>query len=170
MRRGGAASLTGTTLLWEGLAAECAALTRVPLGSSLGTFSSQPTIVTGTSSLKPEQKIELCFAGLVLGRLQTTLPQAGRVVGMDAQAHTVDLRDKYADLRPHLDTLQQWVSGPPADPPPVVLIVPPVKVAELFTVKAAVPPRVPALMVSTEVEPGEFMKRFAPPRCSSFAR
>jgi len=119
--RGGSACLTGTTLQWQGVAAECAALTRVSLRSSLGDFSYQPTIVTGTFSLTPEQKIELCFAGLILGRLQTTLPQAGRVVGMDAQAHTVDLRDKYTDLKPLLDTLQQWVIAPPADPPPVVL-------------------------------------------------
>lgn len=117
----GRAHLTGTTLHWQGLEAECAALTRVSIGSSLGDFSYEPTIVTGTYSLTAEQKIQVSFAGLVLGHIQTTLPQAGRVVGMDSQARSLDLRDRYKDLRPLLETLHRWMGASPVEPPPVVL-------------------------------------------------
>jgi len=119
--RRGTAYVVGTTLQAQGLEADCPVLTRVPVRSSLGDFSYEPTIVTGMSSLGPEQKIRIAFAGLVLGRVQTTLPKRGRIVGLDEHVHTIHLGEHYKELRPLLDPLQRWSASPPAEPPPVIL-------------------------------------------------
>jgi predicted RecB family nuclease len=113
--------LIGLTLHARGLTAEYAALTRVPTRSSLGNFSYEPTIVTATDSLTNEHKLQIAFAGLVLGYIQTTVPTRGTVVGLDEHRHAIDLRKHYKPLGLLLNPLKQWADAPPIEPPPVIL-------------------------------------------------
>jgi len=119
--KGGRDYLIGLTLHARGLEAEYAALTKVPARSSLGNFSYEPTIVAATYNLTTEHKLQVAFAGLVLGYIQATAPTRGIVVGLDAQGHAIDLRKHYKPLGLLLNPLKRWADAPPVEPPPVIL-------------------------------------------------
>src|SRR5437016_10539900 len=69
------------TLRAEGFEAYCDVLTRVKKSSSSGDKSYEPTIVVGTHSINKEQKLELLFAGYVLGKIQGRVPEHGKIIG-----------------------------------------------------------------------------------------
>jgi len=119
--KGGTDYLIGLTLHARGLEAECAALTKAPARSSLGNFSYEPTIVAATYNLTTEHKLQVAFAGLVLGYIQATAPTRGIVVGLDEQGHAIDLRKHYKPLGLLLNPLKRWADAPPVEPPPVIL-------------------------------------------------
>ena len=105
----------------EQLEAYCAVLTKADTSSAYRRSSYEPTIITGTYSITPEQKTELLFVGAVLGRIQKQLPAAGHIVGMDGKAHRVQLESGYKSIKPLLKILQNWYKTPPSEPPDLIL-------------------------------------------------
>jgi predicted RecB family nuclease len=113
--------LVDATLRSEHLEADCAILTKADTSSTNRQISYEPTIVTGTYSITPEQKAELLFVGLVLGRIQKQVPVSGRIVGMDGKAHRVQLENGYKGVKASLKTLENWCNTPPSEPPTLIL-------------------------------------------------
>ena len=109
------------TLKTEDVQAYCDVLTRVVSSSSSGAYSYEPTIVVGTYSITNEQKLEIHFAGYVLGKVQGKFPEHGELIGMDGIAHRVKLGDGPDILLPLLRPLQKWFSASPPEPPPLIL-------------------------------------------------
>ncbi len=93
----GSEVLLNACLQADGFAAVCDVLTRVEGKSTGGKHRYEPTICIGTHSISKEQKIEMSFAGYVLGRLQHQPPMAGRLIAMDGTSHTVKLENSARD-------------------------------------------------------------------------
>src|SRR5467141_4900684 len=89
--RKGSKVLINARLHVDGFAANCGVLTRVEGTSTFGKYSYEPSMFVGTHSISNEQKLALSFVGYVLERLQSTLPVAGKIIGMDGTSHTVKL-------------------------------------------------------------------------------
>src|SRR5436305_6608893 len=83
--------LYNVTLMTEGLEAVCSMLTKVVQPSSLGEYSYEPAIVVGTHNITKEQKLELLFAGYVLGKIQGRVPEHGKIIDVDGISHQVKL-------------------------------------------------------------------------------
>ena len=82
----------------------------------------EPTLVSGTYKVTPEQRLGLLFIGYVLGQVQYPPPSAGAIVGLDGRLHKVLLdQRRYAELEGIIDTLHTWQQTPSADVPPAVL-------------------------------------------------
>jgi predicted RecB family nuclease len=109
------------TLRAQELEAHCAALTPAGRGASARGRAYELTLVVGTHTITKEQRLELLFAGYVLGQMQRAVPAFGTIVDMDGQAHKVPLAKQYALLDPILATVRAWTAVVPSDPPPVVL-------------------------------------------------
>src|SRR5262249_23212961 len=54
-------------------------------------------------------------------RLQHEPPRAGRIMGMDATAHTVKLDNRSTGLLPLLEPLRAWTTTGLSEPPPIIL-------------------------------------------------
>ncbi len=105
----------------ESLAVVCDVLTQVDAEESRRKVTYQPTIITGTYKVTKEQRTELLFVGVVLGKLQKQLPVAGRIVGMDGKSHRVKLEGKYRDVNRFLKIMQPWLEAEPTEPPALIL-------------------------------------------------
>jgi predicted RecB family nuclease len=46
---------------------------------------------------------------------------AGKIIGMDGTAHTVNLGNSSKDLLPLLEPLQEWTTTASPEPPPIIL-------------------------------------------------
>src|SRR5205807_2258269 len=119
--RKGSKVLINARLQVDGFAADCGVLTRVEGTSTFGKHSYEPSIFVGTHSISKEQQLELSFVGYVLERLQSTLPVAGKIIGMDGTAHTAKLGESAKALRPLLEPLYEWITADSPKPPPLVL-------------------------------------------------
>jgi len=119
--RKGSKVLINAHLQVDGFAADCGVLTRVEGTSTFEKHRYEPSIFVGTYSISKEQHLELSFVGYVLERLQSTLPVAGKIIGMDGSAHTVKLGDSSKALRPLLEPLHEWTTADTPKPPPLVL-------------------------------------------------
>src|SRR5712691_7369039 len=108
--RKGSQVLINAHLQVDGFEADCGVLTRVEGTSTFGKYSYEPSIFVGTHSISKEQKLELSFVGYVLERLQSTLPVAGRIIGVDGTSRTVKLGDSSKVLRPLLEPLHAWTT------------------------------------------------------------
>jgi predicted RecB family nuclease len=113
--------LTNATLRANGLAAECAILSKVRTHSTLGHYSYEPTIFVGTYSIKKEHKLELCFVSYVLEQVQNKRPVSGRIIGLDDKSHKVKLENGLRTLLPSLEPLQEWAATPSPEPPSLIL-------------------------------------------------
>lgn len=113
--------LINATLERNGLAADCAILSKVRTHSALGRYSYEPTIFVGAHSLKKEQKLEMFFVGHVLGQVQGKSPVAGRIIGLDDKSHKMKLENSRKILIPLLEPLQEWAAASSPDPPPLIL-------------------------------------------------
>ena len=113
--------LVEATLKAHNLEAYCDVLTKVGSSSSFGKHSYEPMIVVGTHTITKEQKIELAFVGHVLGQVQNKFPVVGTIIGAGGQAHKVKLDSIYKKLRPIIQTLKEWITASPSEPPPVIL-------------------------------------------------
>ncbi len=109
------------TLRAEDLEAHYDVLTRVESSSFLGAYSYEPAICVGTHSINKEQKLELLFAGYVLGKVQEKFPEHGKLIGVDGIAHQVKLGNSTDVLLPLLRPLQTWSSATSPQPPPLLL-------------------------------------------------
>jgi predicted RecB family nuclease len=119
--RKGSKVLINAYLQVDGFAADCGVLTRVEGKSTFGKYSYEPSLFVGTHSISKEQQLELSFVGYVLERLQSTLPVAGKILGMDGKSHTVKLGGNAKTLRPLLEPLHAWSTVDSPTPPPLVL-------------------------------------------------
>jgi predicted RecB family nuclease len=117
----GSQVLINAHLQVDGFAADCGVLSRVEGTSTFGKHSYEPSIFVGTHSISKEQQLELSFVGHVLGRLQSTSPAAGRMIGVDGKSHAVKLGENAKALRPLLEPLQEWMTIDAPKPPPLVL-------------------------------------------------
>lgn len=109
--------LLDITIRSSDLEAQCDVLTKVKTSSSLGRYSYEPTIVTGTFSPTPEQKTGLAFTGYVLGQIQNNLPFAGTLLNRGGQARKIPLTGLYASIKTILRALRAWIASPPPEPP-----------------------------------------------------
>ena len=112
--------LTETVLTRGDLQAYCDALTKVKVSSSLGRFSYEPTVVIGTHKVSKTDRVELAFAGLVLGEVQDRLPDTGQIVGGDGNVHKVRLDCDYKDQAGAVKALRVHGTSS-SEPPPVIL-------------------------------------------------
>ena len=96
-------------------------LTKVDLPSSLGEYSYEPTTFVGTHRISKDHKLELFFAGYVLGQIQGTLPVVGRIVGIGPKSHKVKLDGSGKTLTLLLEDLQEWTQAASPEPPPLIL-------------------------------------------------
>src|SRR5712691_282163 len=108
--RKGSKVLINAHLHVDGFIADCGVLTRVEGTSTFGKYSYEPSLFVGTYSITKEQQLELSFVGYVLERLQSTLPVAGRIIGVDGTSRTVKLGDSSKVLRPLLEPLHAWTT------------------------------------------------------------
>ena len=113
--------LIEATLKTHDFEAYCDVITKVPSSSSSGRHHYEPTIVIGTYTITNEQKIELAFAGYVLGYIQKMLPAVGNIVDANNGIHRVKLDNYYKKLRPIIKTLKEWIAISSSELPPVIL-------------------------------------------------
>ncbi len=113
--------LVEATLKAHNLEAYCDVLIKVRSNPSSGKYSYEPTIVVGTQSITEELKIKLAFVGLVLVDVQKILPLSGTIIGTEMKTHKVKLDNIYKKLRPIIQTLKEWITTPPSEPPQVIL-------------------------------------------------
>ena len=109
------------TMNVPGLQAYCDVLTPVHVGSSCGTHTYVPTLLTGTFMITEDQKLALGFAGYVLEQIQHTSSTIGTIMNAGGQKHTIKLDTIYRKIRTILPTLHQWIDTTPVEPPPIVL-------------------------------------------------
>src|SRR6266487_1812966 len=114
-------AFVNANLMIEGLEAVCSMLTRVVQPSSLGEYSYEPAIVVGTHSITKEQKLELLFAGYILGKIQGKIPDHGKIIDVDGISHHVKLGESANILLPLLRPLQTWITVSDPEPPPLLL-------------------------------------------------
>ncbi|MBE9138633.1 IS66 family transposase [Nodosilinea sp. LEGE 07088] len=113
--------LIDATLRSDQLEAYCAVLTQVDTNTPNSRISYEPTIVVSTYSITPEQKTELLFIGLVLGRIQKEPPTTGKIVGMDGKSHRVRLENGYKDIKKSLKIIESWCKKSISEPPALIL-------------------------------------------------
>jgi predicted RecB family nuclease len=113
--------LIKATLKSEDLETNCDVLTRIESSSSQGDYSYEPTICVGTHSITKEQKLELLFAGYVLGKIQGKVPEQGKIIDANGISHSVKLRESADILPPLLRPLQKWTATSSPLPPPLLL-------------------------------------------------
>jgi len=113
--------LVNATLVTEELEAVCSMLTKVVQPSSLGDYSYEPAIVVGTHSITKEQKLELLFAGYMLGKIQRKVPEHGKIIDVDGISHQVKLGKSDNILLPLLQPLQAWSTVSSPELPPLLL-------------------------------------------------
>ena len=113
--------LVEATLWSKPLEAYCAVLTETNSDETSRRRSYEPTIVTGTYSITPEQKTELLFVGSVLGEIQKQEPTVGRIVGMDGKTHRVQLESNYKSIKRSLKILESWCRKTSTEPPTLIL-------------------------------------------------
>ena len=109
------------TLKDKGFQAYCDVLTRVERKSAAQKYTYEPAIVVGTHRISKEQKLELFFAGYVLGEIQGAFPSSGSIVAMGGQVHRLRMENGLKVLKPLITHLSQWITTSPSDPPPVIL-------------------------------------------------
>jgi len=119
--KGGSDFLINASLDVNGLAANCAILTKVKTHSNLGRYSYETTIFAGTYRIKEEQKLELYFVGHVLEHLQKKSPVSGRIIGLDEKSYTVKIGNRHKTLNPLLEPLQEWGVASSPEPPALIL-------------------------------------------------
>lgn len=115
--RAGRRVLLNATLRVQELEAHCAALTPASRSASARGPAYEPTLVVGTHTMSEDQRLELLFAGYVLGQVQQALPPAGSIVDLDGRVHQVPLAKHYARLAPIIATMRAWARASPTDPP-----------------------------------------------------
>lgn len=114
--------VASATLLADGFEAVCGMVAKVRHPSSPSECSYEPAIFVGTYSITKEQKLELLFAGYVLGKIQGKLPEQGKLIGADGVPHRVKFGKESTDLLlPLLHPLQQWAIASSSQPPPLIL-------------------------------------------------
>ena len=80
----------------------------------------EPVIFTTSHAIRHEDKVELCFAGYVLSKIQDKPPPKGKVILLDGSETTVRLLDGIDRILPAITVLKGWGQSRP-EPPAVIL-------------------------------------------------
>ena len=115
------AYLIDAHLVIEDVGAACDVLTKVRGVSAFGRHSYEPTLIIGTHKVTKEQTLALAFNGYVLGQMQKHPPLGGTIIGLQQQAHHIQLVPHYKKLHSLLEAIRAWTSVASPDPPPVIL-------------------------------------------------
>jgi predicted RecB family nuclease len=102
------------------LSASCDALVRIDQDSSPEGHSYSPLVFAGTYSVTDDHKFALSFVGHVLGLIQGSPPDYGRVITLDGVAHKVALADRNRETQSVLAEVRK-LADRDATPPPVIL-------------------------------------------------
>jgi predicted RecB family nuclease len=81
----------------------------------------EPHLVVGTHSVTREQKTKLAFLGHLLAETHRHRPSTGVIVDAAGGLQRIHLSKLMANLTPVLETLKEWRTTLPSDPPPVLL-------------------------------------------------
>ncbi|MBI5031794.1 MAG: TM0106 family RecB-like putative nuclease [Chloroflexi bacterium] len=100
---------------------DCEAYCDIVESPSLSCSEYRPIIVTGTYKVSEEQKLELLFAGHVLGKALNSNIQNGSIIDQGGRSHKLKLSNSQKILNPILNSLSQWMVAPPTEPPSAVL-------------------------------------------------
>ena len=103
------------------LEAYCDVLNNVNSTSEDSEVVYEPTLVVGTYSISEDQKTELQYVGIVLGKLQKKIPLMGVIVGMDGKAHKLKLESGYKKVNRFVKILEDWILDKSVEPPPIIL-------------------------------------------------
>lgn len=101
--------------------ADCGLLVKVKDSSTLGRYSYEPTVFAGTHTVTKKHRLQLMFAGYVLGQMQKMQPSTGKIISMEGKSTKVKLEDSGKTLIPLLEPLQEWVNEDSPEAPPVIL-------------------------------------------------
>jgi predicted RecB family nuclease len=112
--------LVGVDLQSSDLSAPCDALVRIDQGSSPESQTYSPLVFAGTYSATEDHKFALSFAGHVLGLIQGSPPDYGRIITLDGVAHKVALADRHRETVSVLAEVRK-LADRDATPPPVIL-------------------------------------------------
>ncbi len=113
--------ITNATLCFDNLETYCGVLRKVEISSSLGEFSYEPMIFTGTFSVEREHRLELLFIGYILEKIQNRKPKTGKIITIDQTTHTLKLQDCSKIIVPLLEQLQECLESLPSESPPIIL-------------------------------------------------
>jgi predicted RecB family nuclease len=113
--------LVNINLKSEHFETRCDILTRDNKVTSLKKTSCQPTIFIGTHNIGKEHKFELAFVGYVLGKIEGQIPEKGTIVNADGKSHGLKLKPLLKSLQKIISPLQEWLSFPANQPPPIIL-------------------------------------------------
>jgi predicted RecB family nuclease len=97
--------LIGAKLTAEGLEASCDLLTMVN-----GKYY-EPTIFTGTQTVRDTDKLRILFIGYVLAQVQGSVPVTGHIITSDSKHAKVKLEKEHKKFKSVLDQLREWVAN-----------------------------------------------------------
>lgn len=81
----------------------------------------EPHIVVGTYSITKDQRIQLAFAGFVIGEMRRYRPKAGLVVAVSRKPQRIRLESLYATISTTITKLRKLINTESSDPPPLIL-------------------------------------------------
>src|SRR5579875_1654878 len=90
-----------------------------PCGSKGRQF--EPHLVVGTHTVTREQKNRLAFLGYLLTQTHRYCPPTGVIVNAAGRLQRIHLARLVAHLTPIVETLKEWRTSLPSDPPSVLL-------------------------------------------------
>jgi hypothetical protein len=70
-----------------------------------------PIIITGTYRVSKEQRLELLFAGHVIGKALSTSIQSGSIIDRGGRVHNLKLASSLKTLNPILNSLNSWITA-----------------------------------------------------------
>jgi len=100
--------------------AYCDSLIPAPRGTGGRGQRYEPTLVIGTQTVSPEQRVALLFTGYVLSQVHpAAAPLAGTILSTDGLLHKVLLHQRYAEIEQTIETLRSLTRT--LEAPPVIL-------------------------------------------------
>lgn len=105
-----------TPLSSDILSTESAIFKIVPGTNDSGHLRYEPIIFTTSHTLRQEDKLEVCFAGYVLSKIQGKPSLKGKVILLDASETNVRLQDGINRIVPVINLLERWGNSQPEAP------------------------------------------------------
>lgn len=81
----------------------------------------EPHIAVGTCAVTSGQKIQLAFAGYVIGERSGDRPKYGAIITFDGTEKRISLHPQYQIIGQIVEVLREWIKRLPSDPPPPIL-------------------------------------------------
>jgi len=116
----GSELISDASLSTELFSTDCAILIKVAGKSRFGNYQYEPAIVAPAHEMRPEDKLDVLFAGHVLSQVQDALPLHGSVLLPGGNTTRVKLATGMKYLMPYIGSLKKWLRESP-EPPAVLL-------------------------------------------------